>query len=509
MAVVVSHLASSFDALARTAQRQVPLSDLIELRLDRIGNPGEDKLRELISKLKKPVIVTVRGAEGFGDFKGSVDEQLEILRTAARAGAMFVDVDAEHSLELGPLEGTKCHRIVSRHEREGTPEDLDEFEESVRAVLHEGDLIKLVAHARTTEEGLRMLRHLRSARGGLIAFSSGEIGTFTRVLCRIFGSAFTYAAPALIPGEPEPEKTAPGQLRVNDLRALFPPGGISPTTSVFGVVGDSVRFSVSPRVHDMALKTARLDAMYLAFETRDFARFLELADDECFRGFSVTAPHKQAAFRAAHAKDDESSAARACNTLVRDRKGWRGANTDVAAVRDTLERGYRFHREKAGKPLVAMGGPLAAAHALVLGAGGAARAVVRAVKQGGGRATLAARDLQKAAVVAKELGCEAIAWSAIPGCAHDILVNTTPVGSLTEPGRSPIDEAWLRPGTLVLDAVYRPIKTPLLAAAIAKGCTAVPGAEWFVRQAGAQFELFTQQKADDAVLRAAFENALR
>jgi shikimate dehydrogenase len=62
---------------------------------------------------------------------------------------------------------------------------------------------------------------------------------------------------------------------------------------------------------------------------------------------------------------------------------------------------------------------------------------------------------------------------------------------------------------LVLDAVYRPIKTPLLAAAMAKGCTAVPGAEWFVRQAGAQFELFTQTKADDAVMRAAFENALR
>lgn len=509
MAVVVSHLASSFDALARLALRQVPLSDVIELRLDRVGNPGEERLRALIRELKKPVIVTVRGPEGYGEFAGGIDEQLDILRTAARAGAMFVDVDAEHSLALGPLEGTKCHRIVSRHEREGTPEDLVEFEESVRAVLHEGDLIKLVTHARTTEEGLRMLRHLRSTRGGLIAFCSGELGTFTRVLCRIFGSAFTYAGSALIPGEPEPPLTAPGQLRVNDLRALFPPGGISPTTSVFGVVGDAVRHSLSPRVHDMALKTARLDAVYLAFETRDFARFLELADDECFRGFSVTAPHKQAAFRAAHSKDEESVAARASNTLVRDRKGWRASNTDVGAVRDTLERGYRFHREKSGKPLLAMGGPLAGAHVLVLGAGGAARAVVRAVKQGGGRATLAGRDANKAAAVSKELGCEAIAWSAIPSCAHDVLVNTTPVGSLSEPERSPIDAAWIRPGTLVLDAVYRPIKTPLLAAAMAKGCTAVPGAEWFVRQAGAQFELFTQTKADDAVMRAAFENALR
>jgi len=391
MAVVVSHLASSFDALARTALRQVPLSDVIELRLDRIGNPGEDKLRALVRELKKPVIVTVRGAEGYGDFAGSVDEQLDILRTAARAGAMFVDVDAEHSLALGPLEGTKCHRIVSRHEREGTPEDLAEFEESVRAVLHEGDLIKLVAHARTTEEGLRMLRHLRTARGGLIAFSSGEIGAFTRVLCSIFGSAFTYAAPALIPGEAEPETTAPGQLRVNDLRALFPPGGISPTTSVFGVVGDAVRHSLSPRVHDMALKGARLDAVYVALQVRDFQRFLSLVEDPHFRGFSVTAPHKLAAFKAAKARDEDAHATGAANTLVRDTNGWRASNSDVAGAGETLERALRYHHERAGKPLLAMGSPLGGAHALVLGAGGAARAAARAVIARGGRVTLCAR----------------------------------------------------------------------------------------------------------------------
>ena len=63
MAIVVSHIASNFDALARQALRQVALADLVELRLDRIGNPGEDKLRALVRELKKPVIVTVHGDE--------------------------------------------------------------------------------------------------------------------------------------------------------------------------------------------------------------------------------------------------------------------------------------------------------------------------------------------------------------------------------------------------------------------------------------------------------------
>ena len=510
MAIVVSHIASDFGALARQALRQVALADVIELRLARIGDPGEAKLAALVRELRKPVIVAAHGADAHGEFRGDVDERIDLLRCASRAGAMFVDVDWRIALELGMLANPKCHRIVSRHESVGTPADINAMDEDVRAVMGEGDLIKLVAHAHTTEDGLRMLRHLRSARGGLIAFSSGEAGSFTRVLCRIFGSAFTYAAAAAIPGHAVPEATAPGQLRVNDLRSLFPPGGVTQETAVFGVVGDSVRHSLSPRVHDMALKAARLDAVYLAFETRDFERFLALADDACFRGFSITAPHKPAAFRAAHTRDAESHAVRAANTLVRDPKGWRAYNSDVEGVRETLERAWRFHKDSTGSATVsAGGGALAGVHALVLGAGGAARAVVRAVRAGGGRVTVAARDLARAQRVADELGCAALAWDEIAVTAHDILVNTTPVGSPTDPERSPIPDAWLRRGTLVLDAVYKPIKTPLLAAAVKQGCTAVPGAEWFVRQAAAQFRWFTGQEADDAILRAAFEAALR
>jgi 3-dehydroquinate dehydratase/shikimate dehydrogenase len=509
MVIVVSHIARTFDELARQALRQAALADVVELRLDRCGNPGQDKLRAFVRALGKPVIVAVHGAEGHGDFRGDVDERFELLRTAARAGAVFVDIDAALALDFGALESSKCHRIVSRHEPAGTPDDLALFEEEVREVMGEGDLIKLVPHARTTEDGLRVLRHLRSARGGLIAFASGEAGSFTRVLCRIFGSPFTYAAPAHIPGEPEPEATAPGQWRVNDLRSVLPPGGLSPETAIFGVVGDRVRHSLGPRVHDMALKSARLDAVYLAFESADWPAFFDLCDDPSFRGFSVTAPHKLAAARAAAVRDDDVRATQAANTLVRDARGWRAYNTDVPAVRETLERAYRFHVEKSGAPRAALGGPLAAAHVLILGAGGAARAVAHAVKTAGGRATVAARDAARGASLVRELGCASIGWDAVAGASYDALVHTTPVGSLPDAGRSPIPAEWIRPNTLVLDAVYRPLKTQLLADAAARGCTVVPGAEWFVRQARAQFKLFTQHDADEALVRAAFEHALR
>ena len=501
MAIVVSHLAGDFDALARQALRQAELADLIELRLDRIGHPGEEALRSFVGESPKPVIVAVHGAEAFGSFEGSVDERCELLLAASRAGAMFVDVDWTLSLELGEVEG-KCHRIVSRHELERTPADLAAFDEEVREVLYEGDVIKLVTHASSTEDGLRVLRHLRAARGGLIAFCSGPAGGFTRILAPVFGSPFTYAAPADLPGEGTPEPTAPGQLRVNDLRGILPPGGLTPETAVLGVVGDPIGQSASPWVHGMALKNAHLDAVYVAFEPRDFDRFLELAGDENFRGLSVTAPFKRRAFECAAVSDDAARRVRAVNTLVRDGESWRGYNTDVPAIRETLEVALELHGRGSDRALTP-----SAVEFLVLGTGGAARAAVGALAELGVRPTVAGRDHTKARALADELSCRAVAWEEIPKVSYDALVHCTPLGS-GEGGELAIPEEWIRPGSLVLDAVYRPIRTPLLVAARRRGCTAVPGGEWFVRQARAQFELFTHQEADEKLVRAAFENAL-
>ena len=501
MANVVSLLAGDFDSLARRALRQANLADLVELRLDRIGHPGKDVLRSFMKECPKPVIVTVHGSEAFGGFQGSVDERCDLLADAAECGAKFVDIDWTLSLELGEVEAP-CHRIVSYHQLDGTPNDLNAMDEQVREVLYEGDAIKLVTHARCTEDGLRMLRHLRQARGGLIAFCSGPAGSFTRVLAPIFGSPFTYCAPAALPGEEALEPTAPGQLRLNELLAIAPPSGLNPETAVLGVIGRPIGHSASPFVHGMVLKHAHLDAVYVAFEPTDFGRFMELADDSVFRGFSITAPFKKEALALAQASDDRSKRLGAANTLVREPKGWRAANTDVGAIRETLETVFQLHGSEPGRPVA-----LGASRCLVLGTGGAARAACGALLEADVRATVAGRDRAKADALAGELGLTAIDWVAIPAHEHDVLIHCTPVGTNGE-GGSPIPEEWIRPGSLVLDAVYRPIKTELLAAARRRGCTAVPGGEWFVRQAREQFRLFTGGPPDDNMLRSAFEGAL-
>lgn len=458
-------------------------------------------MRQFVKSSPKPVIVTIHGEEAFGTFSGSIDERCEILHSAARAGARFVDIDWSLSLELGPMEG-KCHRIVSRHDVEGTPEDLATFDEEVRAVLHEGDVVKLVTHAESAEDGLRVLRWLRTARGGLVAFCSGIKGSFTRVLAPIFGSPFTYAAAADLGGESAGEPTAPGQLRVNDLRATLPPNGPTPETAVFAVLGNPIGHSLSPRVQGMAMKSAHLDAVFIAIEPTDFARFIELADDPVFRGFSVTAPFKTDAFALARESDAASRTVEAANTLVRERSGWHAHNTDSIAIEETLERAFRHHGSLPGRPVA-----LAAARVLVLGTGGAARSALGALAHVRAPAAVAGRRPEAAAELARRFGCRALSWPEIPAHEHDVLVHCTPHGGAGE-SEPVIPEAWIRPGSLVLDAVYRPLRTPLLAAAERRGCTVVPGAEWFVRQAREQFRLFTQLVPDEDLLRLTFEHAL-
>ena len=153
MAIVVSHKGADFELMSKTALRQAALADLIELRLDELGDLSEERLAEFVKACPKPVIAAVHGAEAFGSFAGSIDESLELLHMAARAGCSFVDIDWRLSLDLGEVDG-KCHRIVSRHELDGPPEDLESMHEEVRAVLYEGDIVKLVTHANSCEDNL-------------------------------------------------------------------------------------------------------------------------------------------------------------------------------------------------------------------------------------------------------------------------------------------------------------------------------------------------------------------
>ncbi|QVL52949.1 MAG: shikimate dehydrogenase [Cyanobium sp. M30B3] len=271
---------------------------------------------------------------------------------------------------------------------------------------------------------------------------------------------------------------------------------ISGHTALVGVLGDPVRHSLSPAMHNAALAALGLDWVYLALPApaRELAGVVRgLAAMDC-RGLNVTLPHKQAVAALCRELTPLAERLGAVNTLVpRGDGSWLGTNTDVEGFLAPLRRG----------------GPAAWAgsRALVLGCGGSARAVVAGlVELGLGRIDVAARRPQALESFCRSWAgwapqLQPLAWDAFDARLGqlDLLVNTTPVGmaSSTDPDaarRCPLLPGQLErlpAGCTVYDLIYTPRPTALLQAAAERGCRAVDGLEMLVQQGAAALKLWT------------------
>jgi shikimate dehydrogenase len=248
------------------------------------------------------------------------------------------------------------------------------------------------------------------------------------------------------------------------------------------VVGHPIGHSRSPLIHGFWLRQHGLDGSYERIDVapQDFAAFLKGFADQAFRGGNVTIPHKDAAYRGADEVTDRARRLEAVNTLWIEDGRLHGDNTDVL--------GYVAHLDQT----LQAGWERGVDTALVLGAGGAARAVVAGLlDRGVARIVVANRTPERANAV---LGLDparirAIAWSEMPGRLGDtaLLVNTTSLGMTGQPPLD-LDLAGLPDSAVVSDIVYVPLDTPLLAKARARGLRTVDGLGMLLHQAVPGFE---------------------
>ena len=459
-----------------------PLADLLELRVDGIPEPD---LRYLLEDRPRPVIVTNRPAEEGGLYAGTEQRRLQVLEEAASLGAEYVDIELAAA---GLCRASGAKRIISVHDFNGMPDDLDRIH---RQICDAGaDVAKIAVMATGILDNLRIFDLLKSAAIPTIALAMGECGQVSRILGRKFGAFLTFAA------LDEKSASAPGQVTAERMRNEFRYQSIGPDTQVCGVIANPVAHSLSPAMHNAAFAEYEMDFVYLPFLVEDLAEFVTAFRALEVVGYSVTIPHKGAALRAADQADELSRRIGAANTLYRRGESLMATNTDYAGALDALE------EEMDGND------PLAGRAALLLGAGGAARALAFGLKEKGARVTIANRTFERGEKLAQETGARACHLEDLPSLTADVLINTTSVGMHPRTGASPVPREILRRGMIVFDAVYNPRDTLLIRHARAAGCRIVYGARWLVNQAALQFQLWTGKDAPRRVMERALEERL-
>ncbi|MEQ1896322.1 MAG: type I 3-dehydroquinate dehydratase [Vicinamibacterales bacterium] len=451
-------------------------ADMVELRLDGVADLD---VAGALAGRTTPVVVTCRPTWEGGRFDGAEETRRRVLAEALALGAEFVDVEWRAGWD-DLIASTGGRRIVvSNHDFAGVPWDLADRHRAMRATGAE--VVKL-ASAVTRVNDTLAFRPL-AADGASIVIGMGPAGVATRLLAAHFGSRWTYAGHSGAAGY----GVAPGQIPAGEMIGRFRFKEITAQTAVYGVVGKPILHSLSPAMHNAAFRAAGLDAVYVPVEADDADDFLTFAAGLPMAGASVTTPFKRDVMVRAAAVDADARAVGAVNTVRRSGTGWDATNTDVAGFLAPLER--RATRA---------GWRLQGSRVAVLGAGGAARAVVRGAAGAGAQVTIHARRREQAQSVADGLGASVGTWPP-PAGSWDVLVNCTPLGNLHTAGESPLPDGPFG-GRLVYDLIYVPRETRLLREARAAGCDTLDGLPMLVAQAERQFEWWTGRRPAPGVM---------
>lgn len=452
-------------------------AELVELRLDCIRRDVD--LKRVLKERYTPIVCTIRRGSDGGLWRGHEEKRLQLLREAIVLGVDYVDVEVDVAPNIRRYGKTK--RIISYHNMQETPEELDEIVNQCEDL--DPDVVKIATQAKTLADASRVLHCAAAAEAPLIPIAMGEIGSFTRILGAKYGAPFTYAG-----FNPE-RQFAPGMFSFRRLQRDFHYNRVNSQTEIYGVIGDPIDHSLSPLVHNAAFRQFGLNKVMVPFRVPD-GRLPEFFEDLAWlgvKGCSVTIPHKEAILPLLHQREGAVDRTKSCNTVLISEEGeLTGLNTDYRAAMDSLEMAM------GGRESEDAASPLFEKQVLILGAGGVARSIAFGLERRGAAVTITNRHDERAAGLAEEVNCRAVPWSSRAGVLTDVIVNCTPVGMHPDVDDSPMPPAgFTRPGMVVFDTIYHPENTMLIKLARERGAAVVTGVEMFVLQAAHQFKLYT------------------
>jgi 3-dehydroquinate dehydratase / shikimate dehydrogenase len=511
--ICVSVCAEDENVFLEKIERAAQIADIVELRLDCLKEFDLSvvsdrlifhKLTKLKEGLKKPFVITYRPAEEGGFRRINLDKNRipfwENQQIDLSSYADFVDCEWELLSNLTYswrfYDNTRKSKIIcSFHRFEDAIKDFKNlqkiFEEMARLWVQgklerreprQADVIKIAVQSDDAIDGLAVMKLLERARAddkNIIPIAMGEYGMWTRILGLSRGAFMTFAS------LDDESATAPGQLTVQEMIDVYRVKELDANTEIYGLVAGSTAHSVSPQMHNAAFKYHNLNAVYVPFAVKNLEEFMRRMVNPQTReidwklcGLSVTLPHKVEIMKYLDFVDETAQKIGAVNTVKIEGNRLLGFNTDAEGFIEPLKNSY---------------GDVRGCKVAILGAGGAARACVYALKQEGAEVTVFARDLEKAKSLAADFGVQISDFKFEDFSDFDILVNATPLG-MKKGGlenEAPAKTVQLGGLDLVYDLIYNPFTTKLMREAQAVFVPTLGGLAMLVAQAMAQQKIWT------------------
>ncbi len=263
-------------------------------------------------------------------------------------------------------------------------------------------------------------------------------------------------------------------------------------TELYGVIGNPVRHSLGPLMHNAAFSHKGVNAVYIAFESNDIKGAIKGMRSLGIKGMSVTIPYKSSVMPFLDEIDPLAREIGAVNTIVNNNGKLTGYNTDATGALNALSDVVQVN----GKRCV------------IIGAGGAARAIGYILKKNSADLMIANRSAERGKELSRSLDAAFIKLEQVLDVEVDILINTTSVGMSPNTEFSPVSEDVLKPGMTVMDIIYNPGTTKLLHLASQKGCHTVNGLSMFINQGAEQFRLWTGKDTPVDVMKKVVEEYL-
>jgi 3-dehydroquinate dehydratase / shikimate dehydrogenase len=446
----------------------------LQVRADFVGDIDLDWLRKHFGG---KLMYTLRSREENGAFAGSARQRQQRLLKAAKDYDL-IDLEGERDLAPELLEAIPpSKRLISWR---GAATDcltlkkrLEKFSEV------EARIYKLVSIGAKPGDELAVLSFLKLAgRPDLVAYTTGKHCLWSRLVALHFGMSMIF-------GTIGKQSDFPWEPTVLQLIEDYNLPHLTPLKEIFGIVGDPVQHSLSPRLHNAAYRALGYPALFVPFPVESFRDFWRRVVEKdtleslgiWMKGFTVASPHKETALNEAAASSPMVQRAGSTNIFVRKNGTWKADTTDPEGVIEGISRrGIRLSGKKVA----------------VVGCGGSGRAIAAALDQVGAAVTLVNRGVERGLRARRLLGLPFVPLSEFTVDGYSLIVNATPVGR--DNSDLPFKLKGLSQDAVVVDLVYGSQTTPLIAAAQAQGRITIDGREVLYLQARRQFHLMTGQE---------------